>query len=661
MSFRQRVTLLILSIGLVPALLVALILCPLASSALKGQIFDQLTSIRALKQSELKTLLDAKQHQLLTLRQVVASLPSNGDWQQHQALFEHFIKENRFYDLFVIDPEGIVQYSVMKEPDFHTDLQHGPFRDSGLARLYHQVEDGANYALVDFSPYAPSKGEPAAFLGVPMAWQGKQMVLGLQLDPTEINELMQLRAGMGRTGESYLVGQDLRMRSDSFLAPKSHSLSASFAGSVAENGVDTRASREALAGKSGTEILTDYNGHQVLSSFAPVDVAGMRWALIAEMDLSEAMAPVLKMRFAALMVLLPVLLLVVLGVALVGRWVLRPLGNEPEVMQRLANRIASGDLSEPLAANGQGANVHNGLAQLQTMFIELLGRIRHASNQLSQESGTTTQIANETSSSIVTQSQQVELLAAAIEEMSLAANEISNNAVHASQRSELMTELLTGVGDQVGSTRRQVGMTVEHFDAIGRDIALLDQESQQIRQVVVVIANIAEQTNLLALNAAIEAARAGEHGRGFAIVADEVRKLATRVQEATADIEGLIGSVSGKTSALTGAMQQCNGLAEQSLVDVDAMAQSLPQIFEALKAMGDAVSQTATASEQQSQVSKELAQNVSSISVSAQQNSQAASQVSEASRHLARLSEELAAQLGRFRLPAQAWTRLKNR
>ncbi len=99
-----------------------------------------------------------------------------------------------------------------------------------------------------------------------------ELVVALQLSLEAINNVMQQRDGMGKTGETYLVGSDKLMRSDSFLDPNGHSVQAAFAGTVASNGVDTEASREALAGKTETKIIIDYNGNPVLSAYAPLEV-----------------------------------------------------------------------------------------------------------------------------------------------------------------------------------------------------------------------------------------------------------------------------------------------------------------------------------------------------------------------------------------------------
>jgi methyl-accepting chemotaxis protein len=101
---------------------------------------------------------------------------------------------------------------------------------------------------------------------------------------------MEQRSGMGETGEVYLVGPDYLMRSDSYLDPQGHSVAASFA-NPQQGSVRTDAVRRALEGETGADVVRDYNGNPVLSAFAPVQVGGHTWAILADIDVAEAFSP----------------------------------------------------------------------------------------------------------------------------------------------------------------------------------------------------------------------------------------------------------------------------------------------------------------------------------------------------------------------------------
>ena len=214
--------------------------------------------------------------------------------------FTEYAEQYGYYDLFLLNPDGYCFYTVCHEADYQTNFLAGKYKDSNLGRLTRQVIDGKSFGFADFEPYAPSKGKPAAFVAqAVLNGDEVELVVALQLPLDTVNAIMGVRAGMGETGETYLVGPDKRMRSDSFLDPKARSVDASFAGTIEHNGVDTEASRKALSGEADAAIITDYNGNPVLSAYTPVNVFGTSWALLAEIDESEAFAPVVEMQESA--------------------------------------------------------------------------------------------------------------------------------------------------------------------------------------------------------------------------------------------------------------------------------------------------------------------------------------------------------------------------
>lgn len=219
--------------------------------------------------------------------------------EQYHSTFRSFLDKFGFYDIFLVDAEqGHIVYSVFKELDFATNLKSGPYKNSGIARAYNEALklDEGSVAFDDFATYLPSYNAPASFLATPIVRNNTTIgVLIFQIPLEPINAIMSERSGMGETGESYLVGPDNLMRSDSYLDQVHHTVSASF--KTPEKGsVKTEATKLALAGESGQKIITDYNGNPVLSSYARIDIGQTHWAVLAEIDVAEAFAGINTLR-----------------------------------------------------------------------------------------------------------------------------------------------------------------------------------------------------------------------------------------------------------------------------------------------------------------------------------------------------------------------------
>jgi class 3 adenylate cyclase len=259
--------------------------------------------------------------------------------RRYHAIFLDIIQKFGYYDLFLIDDQGTVIYTVYKETDFTTNFTTGAYRDSNLARLVQEVRQAKekDYAkIVDFEAYAPSYDAPAAFIAAPL-YNGSQFigVLAVQLSVNEINNVMTgnrnwSNDGLGKTGETYLVGPDYLMRSVSrFLveSPESYLQTLKAIGtnentldrireyktSILEQNVHTRATEAALFGQQGTQIVRDYRNIPVLSSYAPLQIDGLDWAILAEIDLAEAYEPIYSfghqiLIYAALLMVLVTLL-----------------------------------------------------------------------------------------------------------------------------------------------------------------------------------------------------------------------------------------------------------------------------------------------------------------------------------------------------------------
>ena len=261
---------------------------------------------------------------------------------EEKDFYTQYIERYGYTDLFLIHPKGDIFYSVQHEADYQTNLISGQYANSGLGKLMRTVLETKQFSFADFAPYEPSNNEPASFIAQPILNQNGevQLIVALQLSLKDINAIMQQSEGLGETGETYLVGPDTLMRSDSRLNPTTHSVTASFA-NPEQGKVATEAVREALAGKASEKIIQDYRDSVVLSAYTPITLWNTAWVLLAEIDENEVTAPIRALNTSIIIAGLIIAAAVVVLAFFVATGISTPLTKGVE----MARAIAAGDFS----------------------------------------------------------------------------------------------------------------------------------------------------------------------------------------------------------------------------------------------------------------------------------------------------------------------------
>ena len=204
------------------------------------------------------------------------------------------LKRHKFYDIFLIDKNGNIVYSVFKELDLGTNLKNGIYKRSSLANAYNKSIKNNKLSFSDFKPYEPSYNEAGAFFSIPLEKNNENIgAIAFQISIDEINSIMTFnqnwsKIGLGKTGESYLVGQDNLMRSDSrFLKNLENDIVNKLNRTVGLLKIKSRPIENSLNKKSSTGIYKDHLDNKVLSSYTFVEVFDNIWGLIVQININE--------------------------------------------------------------------------------------------------------------------------------------------------------------------------------------------------------------------------------------------------------------------------------------------------------------------------------------------------------------------------------------
>lgn len=281
---------------------------------------------------------------------------------QFNAFFREIVTRFEFEDALLLDTRGNIVYTAYKGVDLGSNILTGPYRGGDLTSAYQQAleSNAVDYVgVTDFSDYQPAD-EPTAWFVTPVGPAGRaEGVLTLQFPISKINRLMTMDrrwedAGMGRTGETFIVGPDDLMRSDSRLFledPTAYQRDVVDAGTppdVAEQAirqrgttlvqpVATEATRAAQRGQRGTLIADDYLGHETLQAYAPADIPGLRWSIVAKIDTAEAFAPVSAFTRTLVLSTAGIIFVVCIAAMLLARLFVRPIRRLEDGAQRISS------------------------------------------------------------------------------------------------------------------------------------------------------------------------------------------------------------------------------------------------------------------------------------------------------------------------------------
>jgi methyl-accepting chemotaxis protein len=589
--------------------------------------------------------------------------------------FRTLLIERDYYDIFLVDMQGNVVYTVFKELDYATNLKNGKYKDTDLAVVANKAIAGGKQGQLffeDFEPYAPSFGAAASFMATPvLADDGTPLgALIFQMPIARINNIMQQRAGLGESGESYIVGTDFLMRSDSRFSEES---------TILKTKVEGPTTKAGLNGKSGIAKVLDYRGISVMSAHAPFEILGTTWAIMTEIDSDEAFAGVQTMRTTSFIIGLMVVLIVGVVGFFLSRTIATPMVRLTNVMGSLAE--GDNDIDVPCQARadelgdmGQAVQVFkdNAIEKLRLEEEEkkaVAGRERQkdAERQREAEENEVRQArqenidkltsgfgdtVEEVLTAVASQSTEMESSAQSMTEIAKqtldesmtvasAAEQASASVQTVSSAAEELSASISEISRQVSHSAEISGRAVEAAEGTNQTIRDLAEGAQRIGEVVDLINDIANQTNLLALNATIEAARAGDAGKGFAVVASEVKNLASQTAQATEDIGAQISGIQNTTHEAVAAIESIGStIAEMSEIST--------AIASAVEEQGAATGEISRNVQEAARGTEDVSKSIITVKSGSEQTGDASGNVLTASRELAQRFQGLRSEVESF-------------
>lgn len=660
-SLKYKFILIMLVVSLIPMVFYSYYSITNSNQAIKNGDMEKLTAVRDIKAAQVENFFNDKIDSLFILSQTPTLIEafeeinntfkdsrldsreySNID-QKYRSYLETASERFGYRDLLLINNQGDIVFSRAQNMDLGTNLLNGQYDNSNLATAFQKGLK--ELSITDYKYYSPVDSS-ALFISAPIRDNNQVIgVMAVQVLDSRIDRIVNEVSGMGKTGEIFLVGEDKLMRSNSRFSEET---------TILEREINTTAVAEAFANKTDVKIIDNYNGVPVLSTYKTLNIPGINWAIVAEIDENEVLAVVNKILKATYIQLAVLALLVGLVAYFFANRITKPILQAVN----LAREIAEGNLKAPqieVKSKDEVGVLGNSLNKMMQSLQKIINQVADLSDDLAASSeelsasgeevaasaeqvgGAIQQVASgaeEQTAQIIESKEQIGSLIDQIEDVDKDSTEMNEQA------DDVMNILSDGRKLLNGSITKVINVRNNTSDVAVRINALGDL-SREIGNIIELINSIADQTNLLALNAAIEAARAGEAGRGFSVVADEIRDLAEESTSATEEIAQLIADIQSRVEKAVSDMKESEVIVGESEESIKETGLIFTKISKAAEKLKELIENTSSNTKQMNQKSTRVEALVEEIAHVSEDTASNAEEVAASGEEQAASTEEI--------------------
>jgi methyl-accepting chemotaxis protein len=688
---------LLVAFGLI-VLLVAVVI--ITTSVVEGvqsgrqRVINQLQSVVTLKEAEINTWVQTLHSDLLValngetriqqastlLQQSAADRDLETGRGNLRTYLQSLIKDTHHFDeLFLLDVEGNVVLSTEVTQEGKVFLQEGYF------------QCGLEGPCVQPPSYSSSLGQMVVMLARPVVGGSGETigVMAGRASMAVLNGVMQERAGLGDTGETYLVGKNYAMLTASRF-----------------DETDVYARTDGV----NAAIKEHVNGSGIYPNYRSASVVGVfRWlpdlqvALLAEQNQQEAFRSIYQTLIIEVGLAIVSVLLAIVASLFITRSITSPITALSKIAARIAGgdldqaadvqdrgeignlarafnsmtarlrdmlhseqehsqhlqstiaryvtymaQVARGDLSTRLALKQNGDGTEDPLIVLGRQLNEttvsmqnMLVEIRDAANSLSSASTEILASTTQQAAGATEQSASISQASTTVDEVKVIAEQSVARAQEVADAAQRTVQVSRAGQKTVQDTIHSMAQIKTRVEGIAENILALSEQTQQIGEIIATVNDIAAQSSMLALNASVEAARAGEHGRGFAVVAQEVRNLAEQSRQATAQVKAILSDIQRATNATVMATEEGTKGVEVGVQLASQTEAVIGQLSGVIDESAQAAMQMVAGGQQQASGMEQIALAMNSINQATVQSLASTRQAGRASQNLNDLARNL--------------------